>query len=141
MSTRQKLFLIAGITLLFGLIFTQEGVAQDELREGKFTVSRRYVPREIIVKFKPRVKENEIAKINLRHGTSAFYTSPFARFRRLRIPPGKTVAEMVKTYKKEAGVEYAEANYIAYALMTPNDPYYSYQWHLDNTEYGGIAKR
>jgi serine protease len=40
---------------------------------------------------------------------------------------------MVRLYKDEGAVEYAEPNYIAHALMIPNDPYYKYQWHLDDS--------
>ena len=58
-------------------------------------------------------------------------------FRVLKVPEGK-VGEKVKEFSKKADVEYAEPNYIAYALTVPNDPYYKYQWHLDNSVYGGI---
>jgi len=58
-------------------------------------------------------------------------------FRVLKVPEGK-VGEKIKEFKKKADVIYAEPNYIAYALMTPNDPNYKYQWHLDNPVYGGI---
>jgi len=74
-----------------------------------------YIPDEIIVKFKGDTKP----------------------FRVVKIPQGK-VGEKIKEYRKRADVEYAEPNYIAYALMTPNDPHYKYQWHLDNPVYGGI---
>ena len=58
-------------------------------------------------------------------------------FRVIKIPQGK-VGEKMKEYLKRPDVEYAEPNYIAYALAVPNDPYYSYQWHMDNPVYGGI---
>lgn len=48
------------------------------------------------------------------------------------------VREKIMEYSEREDVEYAEPNYYAYALMVPNDEYYSYQWHLDNPEYGGI---
>jgi len=58
-------------------------------------------------------------------------------FRVIKVSEGK-VGEKMKEYLKRADVEYAEPNYIAYALMVPDDPYYKYQWHLDNPVYGGI---
>ena len=58
-------------------------------------------------------------------------------FRVTKVPEGK-VGEKIKEFKKRVDVVYAEPNYIAYALMVPNDPYYKYQWHLDNPKYGGI---
>ncbi len=134
----KKVCLSIGIALLFTLVFSPKALARGQILERKFRVGHKYVPGEIIVKFKRGVRENEIATSNSRHGTSVFYTSRFAGFKRLRIPGGKTVAEMVEAYNKDPSVEYAEANYIAYALWSPNDEFYSYQWHLDNPEYGGI---
>ncbi|TRZ91632.1 MAG: peptidase S8, partial [Methanosarcinales archaeon] len=58
-------------------------------------------------------------------------------FKVIKVPEGK-VGEKIKEFKKRVDVIYAEPNYIAYALMVPNDTYYKYQWHLDNTAYGGI---
>jgi serine protease len=97
-----------------------------------------YVPGEFIVKFKSSVTQQTIASINSTHGVSTIYTSPSIGFRRLRVPGGMTVAEMVEIYLANTNVEYAEANYIAYALKSANDELYSLQWHLYNTEYGGI---
>ncbi|MEA1944913.1 MAG: S8 family peptidase, partial [Euryarchaeota archaeon] len=95
-----------------------------------------YVPDEIIVKFKPGVGKKKIDEINLRHGTSIKRAD--AHFMRLNVPKGKTVTQMVEAYSRNPNIEYAEPNYIAHALMVPNDHYYPLQWHLDNAEYGGI---
>jgi serine protease len=97
-----------------------------------------FVPGEIIVKFTPAIPDEVIDRINQGHGSSVIYTSPFAGFKRLRIPPAKTIEEMVEIYSKNPNVEYAEPNAICYAFMVPNDPLYPYQWHLYNTTYGGI---
>jgi len=59
-------------------------------------------------------------------------------FRRLRVPKNKTVEELIASFRQNPQVEYAEPNYLASILMTPNDPYYRYQWHLNNSAYGGI---
>jgi len=58
-------------------------------------------------------------------------------FRVIKISSGK-VREKIKEFQAQKGVIFAEPNYLAYALMTPNDPYFSYQWHFDNQTYGGI---
>ena len=97
-----------------------------------------YVPGEIIVRFKQDVPEEAIAELNSRQGVSVIYTSPFAGFKRLRIAGGTKLTDILEIYKDNPNVEYAELNYIASAYWTPNDPLYSYQWHLDNTAYGGI---
>jgi len=87
-------------------------ILQGKTWEGK----AEFVTDEIVVKFKGDVKP----------------------FRVIKVPEGK-VGEKVKEYSKRADVIYAEPNYIVYAQMVPNDPYYSYQWHLDNPVYGGIG--
>ena len=98
-----------------------------------------YVPGEIIVKFKPAASADEIASVNSICSASLLYTSPHASYSLISVPLDKTVQEMVELYSQNPNVEYAEPNYITHAHWTPNDPYYDpYQWHLDNSVYGGI---
>jgi len=135
----RKICWILGIVLLFGSTFTQKGLAEAQIFERALTrAGQKHVPGEIIVKFKPGTLGDVIANLNSKHGTSVLSTSPFAGFKRLRIPRGRTLAQMVEIYKRNPNVEYAELNYIAHAHLVPNDPYYSFQWHLDNPVYGGI---
>jgi serine protease len=103
--------IILGSIALVGLVVAGIVMAKNGSNNGK----AEYVQDEIIVKFKGDKEP----------------------FRVLKVPEGK-VGEKIKEFKKRADVIYAEPNYIAYALMTPNDPYYKYQWHLDNPVYGGI---
>jgi serine protease len=85
---------------------------------------------EVIVKFKPHVSQAAIDALTRANNTSVLYRSPFAGFMRLRVPQGRTMAQMIAAYRARPEVEYAEPNYVRYALMVPNDPYFSYQWHL-----------
>lgn len=139
--------LISGIVVLslvgLLLVTAMQGDSVDIIKPQVFerklsTTDDKYVPDEIIVKFKPGVKDDVISKINSGHGAFVKYTSPYGKFKRIGIPKHKTVSEMVEIYSKNPNVEYAEPNYIVHALMVPNDPYYSYQWHLDNPVYDGI---
>jgi len=91
-----------------------------------------FMPDEIIVKFKPGTQKKSIQDFNQQQGAQETYESPFARFKVLKIPPTKTVAEMVEIYSKNPLVEYAEPNYIMHTAMVPNDPLYQYQWHFDD---------
>jgi len=135
----KKICWILGIVVLFGSTFAQKGLAEYQIFERTLTrAGQEYVPGEIIVKFIPGTREDVIANLNSKHGTSVLSTSRFAGFKRLRIPRGRTLAQMVEVYKRNPNVEYAELNHIAHALWAPNDPLYSYQWHLDNADYGGI---
>jgi len=135
----KKLCSIALALLLLGSVLTQHSVAGSQIFEKALPLAgHKYVPGEIIVKFKPNVTEEAIAALNAVQGTYTIYASSPAGFKRLRIPSGRTVDEMVEIYQANASVEYAEANYIAYAMMYPDDELYYYQWHLYNPTYGGI---
>ena len=135
----KKLCSSALILLLLVSVFTQDNASGSQIFEESLPrLGQDYVPGEIIVKFKPNVTEVEIAALNAVQGTSTIYTSSLAGFRRLSIPTGRTVAEMVDIYQANANVEYAEANYIAYALLYPIEELYYLQWHLFNHTYGGI---
>lgn len=110
-------------------------LADFPLKEGNFATvtpekTPQYVAGEILVKFRDVVTNKQIDSINSTYGTSVIYTSPYAGFKRIKIPFNRTVPEMVELYGKDPLVEYAEPNYIAYAYWTPNDTHYSYQWHF-----------
>ena len=128
------------VAILVSSLFNYTSIAEDSILIKEHTLrGQEYVPDEIIVKFKPGTPGEVMVDLNSKHGTSVFYTSPFAGFKRLRIPRGRTLAQMVEIYKRNPNVEYAELNYIAHAHLVPNDPLYNpHQWHLDNPEYGGI---
>jgi serine protease len=85
---------------------------------------------EILVRFKPGVGKDKINKINSKHGALVRYASPYSGTKRIAIPEGKTVPEMVNLYQAEDAVVYAKPNYICRASFVPGDPYYSYQWHF-----------
>ena len=120
------------------LYFAETGFAGLAVLPARIRATGRpkWVPNEIVVKFKNGLPKNRIDRINQRHGTSVLYTSPFAGFRRIKVPAGKTVKQVVELYNREPDVEYAELNYYAYALFEPDDPLYSYQWHFNDTLAG-----
>ena len=112
---RNLIMALVGLLVLgfAGISFGQEFFVKDGV---KTTAGPKWVPDEIVVKFKPGVSGKVIADINSKHGASVISTSQFAGFKRLRIPGRKTVAEMVEIYKRNPNVEYAEPNHIAHAF-------------------------
>lgn len=126
------------IMLLFVFLWWIAGLRI--VRAGENLAGMDYLPTEVIVKFKPQTTEAAIGKLNAQHGTTTIYTNPVAGFRRLNTSTSKekTVPDLVELYKNDPNVEYAEPNYIAQAFWIPNDTYYPYQWHLNNSLYGGI---
>lgn len=55
-------------------------------------------------------------------------TDPLRAFSETMYDKRQTLID-IKTMAEQAGVEYAEPNYIRQPLATPDDTYYSYQWH------------
>jgi thermitase len=92
----------------------------------------RHVPGEILVGFKQGTTLADIAQLNKAHGTSAIGAIPQIRVARLRIPAGADEGQVAAAYRRNPHVEYAELNYIANAVNTPNDPYFTggYQWNM-----------
>jgi serine protease len=124
------------LSLFLLLCLAEIGFAGPAIDSARLSDSRgpKWVPNEIIVKFKNDISKNHIDQINRRHGTSIIYSSPFAGFKRIKVPPPRTPEQLVELYNREPDIEYAELNYYAYAhLEPPSDPYYYYQWHFDDT--------
>ena len=85
---------------LFVLTLGHTTLASEEIFEEDFSLAgHKYVPGEIVVKFKPAATSEEIRNINARHATSVIATSQMADFKRLRIPKRKTAEEMAAIYK------------------------------------------
>jgi serine protease len=136
---RSILSFIFSIVLVFSLTGASFGGGDFfEKNELKTIKGEKWSPGEILVKFKRGVSETSIQKINKQHDALVLKKSKKGEFLRLRVPPTKTVEEMVEIYSKNPNVEYAEPNFMAFALFVPNDPYYRYQWNFDNPSTGGI---
>ncbi|MFH0907028.1 MAG: S8 family serine peptidase [bacterium] len=118
-------FIILGSIVMLGLIMGGIVMAKPSLNvnssdnvniSNENSNKAEYVPDEIIVKYKGDKEP----------------------FRVVKLPFGKSVKEAEEEFEMRGDVEYVEPNYIAHAFAVPNDPYYAYQWHLDNPIYGGI---
>ena len=117
MRMKWLISILAIVAVLFAFGVAPAGAEQGaprEIRQSE-TGKTKWAPDEILVKLKGDAQHFKVVKV----------------------PEGK-VLEKVKEYSKRPDVDYVEPNYYAHAFWQPNDPYYSYQWHLDNTEYGGI---
>lgn len=110
----KRLNIIITILTLIGLLVGGAVMAKPLFEVKNFNKAE-HVQDEIIVKFK----------------------GDREHFRVIKVPKGR-IGEKIGEYLKKRDIEYAEPNYIAHAFMVPNDEYYGYQWHMDNSEYGGI---
>jgi len=107
--------------IFFFLFFLSGGevFAQEEL----------FAPEEIVVKFSPAASVAQIGKINEKFQVQIKEQLAFPGMFTLKVPKGFE-KKLAKTYHSLPVVEYAEPNYVAKALLEPNDPYFSNQWGL-----------
>jgi len=88
--------------------------------------------REIIVQRAPGVSAAEQAAIRAQAGVSYAGPGPLPNTELDRAPAGR-LATAVRTLEGEAHVSYAEPDGEVHATSTPDDPYFSQQWALQNT--------
>lgn len=93
---------------------------------------------ELIVSFRPAAtvaQVNGVYQANGANEVETLYGSP--RVKRITVPEAAR-DQVMEALSKHPLVEYVEPNYRAARTSVPNDPYYSLQWNLDNTQFGGI---
>ncbi len=100
----------------------------------------RYVPGEVLVKFKSGTSIVAINKLHSAIGASKIRDIRHLGIHRMRLPEDVKVEEAVRNYRSDPNVEFAEPNYIVKTSAIPNDPGYSLQWGLNNTgQTGGTS--
>lgn len=84
---------------------------------------------QILVKFKPDVTLPEAAEIHRQLGGQAKEAIPGIGVQVVTVPKGQE-KEKAKAYSANAKVAYAEPDYVAQALGTPDDPGFVNQWGM-----------
>lgn len=137
LNVKNQILILIVIYSILMLIVPISATPQEDANSGDILEkdagiqkSEKYVPNEILVKFKPGLSDKEVDNINSKNEASVLYSSQYAGFKTLKVPKSKTVEEMVEIYSKNPNVEYAVPNYVMYATMLPNDPLYVYQWNF-----------
>lgn len=90
----------------------------------------RFVPNQAIIFFKPGVTMLQILSLYSFYGLKEISISPISGARTVFTPPLINLQELIVRLNMEAIVLLAEPNFISRVEFIPNDPYYSYQWHL-----------
>ncbi len=123
--------------LICNIIFLSNNLRAEKIKEASIIdpkTNRKVsvVAGEILVKFKPEVEEETIDKINKKFGVEIKKKLRIKNTYRLKVPPARTINEMLKKYKEDPNVEYAEPNYIRKAFLNPDDPRYvaNDQWGI-----------
>jgi len=92
-----------------------------------------YVPGELLVKFRPEVRNQAAAVYEEWFGISIRRTFAINGYQLVKLPPGVDIEEALELYLEDPDVEHAEPNYLVYADSTPNDMHFNQLWGLHNT--------
>ncbi len=103
-------------------------------------MTARYVPGEVLVKFKAGTSIVSMNKLHGALGAAKIRDIKHLGIQRIKLPEDVKVEEAAQIYRKDPNVEFAEPNYIVKTSAIPNDPGYSLQWGLNNTgQTGGTS--
>lgn len=141
-STIKKSGIFKAAYKSFGVIAVSMALVGVVNAAGKKMRYERYVPGEIIVKFKDGTNEKQ--KSNIRRSNSMQLGETKikaqvlnqigpANLERWKLDGAETVEKIQAELEKLADVKYAEPNFYVYPLAIPNDTSYTRQWGLNNT--------
>src|SRR5215510_14217583 len=100
---------------------------QTETVKGKNVASH-----EVLVKFRLAAAEERITEAKLRADVDQEEGVGGGGVRRFH-SSSKNTETLVRELSARPDVEYAEPNYMVYAIAVPNDPFFSNLWGLQNT--------
>jgi len=99
----------------------------------------RYLPGEILVKFKTGTPSHTINTLNHAMGAAAVRELKHIGVQRILLSDAMDLQGTLASYRSNADVEYAEPNYVVRKAVIPNDPGFTQEWGLSNTgQTGGI---
>jgi thermitase len=101
--------------------------------EESFVPGQLYVDNEILVKFKPSVSPLGIRSLLTSYRLQPLEKIPRIGVHRLKTRDRQSFEKTLADLKQIPSVEYAEPNYIPSLADVPNDPYFLYQWTMQNT--------
>ena len=123
---------IGAVTVLAILLLMNIVRAVGEEASGRPARSK-YVPGEILVKFKPNVTPQSKEYFHASLGVVKKKEMTFIGVHHLRLPPDMSVEQAVAIYRNNPDVEYAEPNYFRHSTAIPDDTDFGLLWGLNNT--------
>ncbi|MGA1864175.1 MAG: S8 family serine peptidase [bacterium] len=91
-----------------------------------------YNYQEILVRYRSEATISDIGSSYKTLGLNEVTYSPYSGLRRVRVPSSASVYSVSASLNQNPLVDFAEPNYVRRVNYIPNDPLYSYQWHLNN---------
>jgi hypothetical protein len=125
-------------TVLFFCVNPLWSGEPDTSVKEKVKAGKDYKEGELLVKFKVDVSEEKKEKVHKKFGSEKIKEFKGLSIDQIKIKEGLSVEEAIELYSTEPDVEYAEPDYIMTTQLTPNDPYFSYLWGLNNANDADI---
>ena len=97
---------------------------------------RRFVPGEVLVRFRPSIGQNARASALERVDAKVKERPPVPGLQLVAIDRTTSVQKASAELEQERGVRYAEPNFIYRIQATPSDPRFDELWGLDNSGQG-----
>jgi hypothetical protein len=98
----------------------------------------RFVPGQVIVRFRSAATPEGRGRARAAVDAHVAKQLPLPHTELLELGPGQGVRDAAAALERREDVAYAQPNFIRHAQATPNDPYFTSLWGLDNT--GQIVK-
>lgn len=96
-------------------------------------LSSRYVPGELIIKYKSKLSADAQKNSIEREGGRRLKRLNTRGFNHVRVDKKKNLEAVIAEFKKDPDVEFVQPNYIYKISATPNDTRYGQLWGLKNT--------
>ena len=113
--------------LVFLVIVQSAWAPNDDWREQSIQFS--HAPDRILVRFHPGIADDVKVETHFRHEGRIVDVISEIDVHVVQIPENK-VKEKLRAYQREEKVEFVEPDYIAFAILTPNDTYFGKQWGM-----------
>ncbi|MGA1841087.1 MAG: S8 family serine peptidase [bacterium] len=97
-----------------------------------YNYNSNYNYQEVLVRYRSEATLSDIGNSYQTLGLNEVTYSPYSGLRRVRVPSTASVYSVSASLNQNPLVDFAEPNYIRRVNFIPNDPLYSYQWHLNN---------
>ncbi|MHC4065621.1 MAG: S8 family serine peptidase, partial [Planctomycetota bacterium] len=132
-----------GCLLTVGLCcWGSSSFAQSTARDGEVHVAepigKGVRPKRVIVKFRRGTATDKRAALHQAHGHQVERTIPQLDMQAIRVPPGRTVEDVIGRYRQHPLVEFAEVESFRQPALTPNDPWFT-NWQIDLQQMGAPA--
>jgi len=113
------------LVLFLSMMLTMSAFAKPQPQSVAGEPYYPFVPNHVLVAFEKDTPQAKIDDIIARSGGKVGSYSELLDFYRVEMP----AQDGVRFFRAQADVLWANYNYVMQAMMVPNDPLYSYQWH------------